>query len=30
MADTGLRRLDRDLWTIDQPLRVGGPSWAAR
>ena len=24
MADTGLRALDRDLWAIDQPLRVGG------
>jgi len=24
MADTGLRQLDRDLWAIDQPLRVGG------
>jgi hypothetical protein len=24
MADTGLRALARDLWTIDQPLRVGG------
>ncbi|MEX2205372.1 MAG: DUF4336 domain-containing protein [Myxococcota bacterium] len=24
MADTGLRALDRDLWTIDQPLRAGG------
>jgi hypothetical protein len=24
MADTALRQLDRDLWTIDQPLRVGG------
>ena len=24
MADTGLRALDRDLWALDQPLRVGG------
>lgn len=24
MADIGLRALDRELWTIDQPLRVGG------
>jgi hypothetical protein len=24
MGDTGLRTLDRDLWAIDQPLRVGG------
>jgi hypothetical protein len=24
MGDTGLRQLDRDLWVIDQPLRVGG------
>lgn len=24
MADTALRALDRDLWTLDQPLRVGG------
>ena len=24
MGDTGLRALGKDLWTIDQPLRVGG------
>jgi hypothetical protein len=30
MADTALRPLDRDLFTIDQPLRVGGLELGAR
>jgi hypothetical protein len=30
MGDTALRQLDRDLWAIDQPLRVGGLELGAR
>jgi len=30
MGDTALRQLDRDLFTIDQPLRVGGLDLGAR
>lgn len=30
MGDTGLRRLDRDLFSIEQPLRVGGLELGAR
>ncbi len=30
MGDTALRRLDRDLWAIDQHLRVGGLDLGAR
>ncbi len=30
MADTALRELDRNLWAIDQPLRVGGLELGAR
>jgi len=30
MSDTGLRRLDRDLWAIEQPLRAGGLELGAR
>jgi hypothetical protein len=30
MGDTVLRKLDRDLWAIEQPLRVGGLDLGAR
>jgi hypothetical protein len=30
MGNAALRRLDRDLWAIDQPLRVGGLELGAR
>lgn len=30
MSETGLRALDRDLWTLDQSLRVGGLDLGAR
>jgi hypothetical protein len=30
MSDTGLRALDRNLWAIDQPLRVGAMELGAR
>ena len=30
MGGTALRRIDRDLWAIDQPLRVGGLELGAR